>query len=175
MPSWPATCRHECRHLEFLHSASGAGILACQVSGIQAAQSSKSVRPVTLDQKIYYPPLYQTLTAIHPCQANRKIRPRLLQCERQAVKESRTSGGNNEGGNNDGSNDKERDTQRGARLQTCRVAIPGDMSVRHDQSIRVGASQPLSQPRARHTNSTNNSRSDRGYDTAPLGSDNPNR
>ena len=63
----------------------------------------------------------------------------------------------------------------GARLQTCRVAIRGDMSVRHDQSIRVGASQPLSQPRARHTNFTNKSRSDRGHDTAPLGSDNSNR
>ena len=58
-------------------------------------------------------PFLQGLTYTHPRQPNRKTEPHLLQYERKAAKEAA----------------KRWESRRGARLQTCRVAIRGDMSL----------------------------------------------
>ena len=99
---------------------------------------SKKPRDRSRKNKKTYTPFFQALTSTHPRQTNRKSEPRLLQCERKAANKKGEKGEDKKGG----------DKRCGARLQTCRVAIAGDMS--------LPASRPPCRPRVRRSVSDKN-------------------
>ena len=147
-----ASRRPRGRRLEFLPFCKvGQGILACHILGPPGhtpCPTTRFRRTGDVERKKSYAPSFQTLTSIYPCQADRKIRPLLLQCKQKVVREKHLGTKINAIPPRESWEQRRRttkvETRSGARLQTCRVAIRGDiifaapcgMSLQHSQPRR---------------------------------------
>ena len=107
------------------------------------SQSTKTRRPVTLKQNNPMLLYFNHLHLSTPSQRPEKPGPACYNANR---KSSRTSDPTKEEGQKVGTAKAltacDGETPGGARLQTCRVAIRGDMSWRHDHSPTSAPSQP---------------------------------